>query len=172
MKGIIIALISVALILCMALPCLAAGTEPQAAEGEFNMENYLTEKIAPILAGVATSLVALFGGLSKIKSAVNGLDKSGKELSDIKEAVKSTLSDFERQLKDGIADIEAKISAVPEIKEGYDEIKRSCEELKEQSKSLGEALRLGFEAIPEAVKCGNARKISILTNPEPSKEAE
>ena len=172
MKGIIIALISVALILCMALPCLAAGTEPQAAEGEFNMENYLTEKIAPIIAGVATSLVALFGGLSKIRSTVSGLDKTGKELTSIKEAVETAISELERQFKDGIADIEAKISAIPEIQEGYGEIKKSCEDLKEQARSLGEALKLGFEAIPEAVKCGNARKIAILTESEPSKEAK
>ena len=71
-----------------------------------------------------------------------------------------------------ISDIEEKIKSVPEIKEGYDEIKESCLKLKEQNERLLEALRLGFESIPEAVKCGNARKIAILSELESSKESE
>jgi len=197
MKGIFIAIISVALIICISLPCLAAGTEPyvtdgadtgKTAEGEddnlsvkgldgeptdtFNMEEYLTEKIIPVILGVATSIVALLGGLGKIKSAASGLDKSGKELTDIKEEVYSTLSGLERQLKDGIGEIEERLSRIPEIKEGYDEIRESCERLTEQNKNLSEALRLGYEALPQAVKCGNARKIAILTDSEELEEAK
>ncbi len=186
MKKLLIALFSVLLLLCMSLTCFGEevyegdtvtersytveAEDVDTEDTEFTIKKYLTERIAPIIAGVATSLVALFGGFSKLKSAVSGLDKTGKELKDIRDGISSTLSGIEGELKKGISQIEEKISSVPEIKEGYDEIRESCLRLKEQNERLLEALKLGFESIPEAVKCGNARKIAILSEAESSKE--
>ena len=169
MKKSLICIFSAILIICMALPCLAVGTE--ATDG-FDMESYLTEKIVPVLMGVATSVVALFGGLAKIRGAVNGLDKTGKEIGEIKKSAELTLSGLEKELEKGISRIEAEINGIPEIKEGYEEIRESCRALKEQNEKLLLALRLGFESFPEAVKCGNAHKIAVLTENESSAEAE
>ena len=199
MKGIFIAIIMALCISLMAIPCFAQGTtdkdlseeigigeaasDSQANdmadsplkdenEEDFNIEKYLTEKIIPVIAGVATSVIALMGGLAKIKGAVGGLDKTGKELTDIKERAKSTLDGMERELKDGIADIEKKLEGIPEIREGYDKIKEGCQELRIQNEKLLEALRLGFESLPETVKCGNARKIALLMDKDTCKETE
>ena len=184
MKGILITILAVMLIFGMALSCLAASpdntkdyTDPSynedtAEDGRFDIREYLTEKIAPIIAGVATSLVALLGGFAKLKSAVCSIDRSGKELDTLREGVKSTLSGVETQLKKGLCDIEEKLKGVPEIKESYDEIRASCLKLEEQNEMLLEALKLGFESFPEAVKCGNARKIAIMSELCTGKETE
>ena len=62
-----------------------------------------------------------------------------------------------------MCDIQTKIKDIPEIKDGYEELKRNTEELSKQNRALLEALKLGFESLPEAVVSGNARKISIIT---------
>lgn len=178
MKGILIGIISVALIISLALPCFCSEPKTEMSETEasnadsFDMESYLTEKIVPVIMGVATSLVALFGGLAKIRGAVNGLDKTGKEITQIRESVSKTMSGLERELRNGLEELEMKIDSIPEIKEGYKEIKESCKALTEQNGKLLEALCLGFESIPEAVKCGNAHKIAILTGIDIQKESE
>ena len=46
--------------------------------------------------------------------------------------------------------------------ESYEELKNNYSELLKQNKALMDALKLGFEALPEAVKSGNARKIAII----------
>ena len=134
----------------------------EAAE-EFDIKAYLTEKIAPIVAGVATSLVALGGTIYKIKSSLSTLDSSNESIKEIKKSAKDTLENVKTELTRGMCDIQTKIKDIPEIKEGYEELKKSAEELSRQNKALLEALKLGFESLPEAVVSGNARKISIIT---------
>ena len=135
----------------------------EAAE-EFDIKAYLTEKIAPIIAGVVTSLVALGGTVYKIKSSLSTLDSSNESIKEIKKSAKDTLENVKTELTRGMCDIQTKIKDIPEIKEGYEELKKSAEELTRQNKALLEALKLGFESLPEAVISGNARKISIITD--------
>ena len=135
----------------------------EAAE-EFDIKAYLTEKIAPIIAGVVTSLVALGGTVYKIKSSLSTLDSSNESIKEIKKSAKDTLENVKTELTRGMCDIQTKIKDIPEIKEGYEELKRNTEELSKQNRALLEALKLGFESLPEAVISGNARKISIITD--------
>ena len=145
----------------------AINTDNEAANGEateeFDIKAYLTEKIAPIIAGVVTSLVALGGTVYKIKSSLSTLDSSNESIKEIKKSAKDTLENVKTELTRGMCDIQTKIKDIPEIKEGYEELKKSAEELTRQNKALLEALKLGFESLPEAVISGNARKISIIT---------
>ena len=136
--------------------------EPKTEEG-FDIKAYLTEKIAPIVAGVATSLVALGGTIYKIKSSLSTLDSSNDSIKEIKKSANDTLDNVKTELTRGMCDIQTKIKDIPEIKEGYEELNRNTEELSKQNRALLEALKLGFESLPEAVVSGNARKISIIT---------
>jgi len=129
----------------------------------FDIKEYLTEKILPIVAGVATSLVALGGTIYKIKSSLATLNSSNDSLSEVKKTVSSTLDNVKEELAKGICQVQTKIKDIPELKEGYEELKSSYNELIKQNKALLEALKLGFESLPEAVRSGNARKIAIIT---------
>lgn len=142
---------------------VSTDTEEPSTEESFDIKAYLTEKIAPIVAGVATSLVALGGTIYKIKSSLSTLDSSNDSIKEIKKSAKDTLDNVKTELTRGMCDIQTKIKDIPEIKEGYEELKRNTEELSKQNRALLEALKLGFESLPEAVVSGNARKISIIT---------
>ena len=152
------------LIIAMSVTVYASETEPSE---ESSLQTYLTERVAPIIAGVATSLVALMSTVSRVRSSLSGLDLTRKEIKELKEQAQNTLSNVQNDLADGIRCMERTASEIPEIKEGYEEIKESCLRLKEQNERLMEALKLGFESFPETVKCGNARRIAILTESLP-----
>lgn len=142
---------------------MSIDTEEPSTEESFDIKAYLTEKIAPIIAGVVTSLVALGGTVYKIKASLSTLDSSNESIKEIKKSAKDTLENVKTELTRGMCDIQTKIKDIPEIKEGYEELKRNTEELSKQNRALLEALKLGFESLPEAVVSGNARKISIIT---------
>ena len=159
MKKFLIALFIIALSLALATVCTASVEEAE----EFNLENYVTEKIAPVAAGVITSLVAVFGAFLKIKSTVTSLGASAEAINELKEAASTTLNGIKAELKRGISDVENKIGELPEIKESYKELIASCQRLKEQNLALLEPVKTGFEAIPQAVENGAANKIAALT---------
>ncbi len=158
MKKILIALFTVALVISLATFC--AGAEP---DGEFNIKEYAAEKIAPVAVGVITSIIAVIGALQKIKSTVSTLNSSSAAIKELKEAADSTLSGIKAELHKGISDVYGKIKDVPEIKEGYSELLASYNQLKEQNAALLEAIKTGFEAIPQAVESGAASKIAAIS---------
>ena len=149
------------------------GTEADAQREEddaFDLKSYLTEKVVPVAVGVLTSIVALMGTVAKVKSSLVTLDSSSKGLKERRETVGSTLKSVKEELDSGIAEIKGSVEAIPQIKEGYKELAEGYEALKNQSRQLMEAIKAGFEAMPDAVEKGAVRKIAILT--EKSREEE
>ncbi|MBQ9743491.1 MAG: hypothetical protein IJW19_00005, partial [Clostridia bacterium] len=143
-----------------------ASEEPKVDEGDgdTDLKEYLMEKIAPIAAGVITSLLALATTIKRIKGTISTLNSSTGALNDVKEAVADTLEGVKSELKNGISEIEKKISDIPELKEDYEMLKNEYKTLKEQNALLMEAFNLGFASIPDAVRSGNARKIAIVSD--------
>ena len=129
---------------------------------DFDIQSYLTEKILPVVAGVATSIVSLGGTIYKIKSSLSTLNCSNESLKEIKNTVSGTLDNVKSELAKGLCEVQTKVKEIPELKESYSELKNNYSELLKQNKALMDALKLGFEALPEAVKSGNARKIAII----------
>ncbi len=129
---------------------------------DFDIQSYLTEKILPVVAGVATSIVALGGTIYKIKSSLSSLNSSNESLKEIKNTVSGTLDNVKTELAKGLCEVQTKVKEIPELKESYSELKNNYSELLKQNKELMDALKLGFEVLPEAVKSGNARKIAII----------
>ena len=129
---------------------------------DFDIQSYLTERILPVVAGVATSIVALGGTIYKIKSSLSSLNSSNESLKEIKKTVSGTLDNVKTELTKGLCEVQTKVKEIPELKESYSELKNNYSQLLKQNKALMDALKLGFEALPEAVKSGNARKIAII----------
>ena len=137
-------------------------TEDADDGANFDLASYIIEKIIPVAAGVATSLVALGGTIYKIRGSLSTLNSSNDSLKEVKKTVSQTLDNVKRELTSGLHQVEDKISDIPEIKESYKELKTNYSELIKQNKALLEAIKLGFESMPEAVQSGNARKIAII----------
>ena len=129
---------------------------------DFDIQSYLTERILPVVAGVATSIVALGGTIYKIKSSLSSLNSSNESLKEIRKTVSGTLDNVKSELTKGLCEVQTKVKEIPELKESYSELKNNYSQLLKQNKALMDALKLGFEALPEAVKSGNARKIAII----------
>ena len=165
MKKILTALFTVILVISLATVC--AGAEPGA---EFNIKEYATEKIAPIAVGVITSLIAVFGAFQKIKSTVSSLNSSSSAIKELKDAADSTLSGIKTELTGSMSQLRDKIKDIPEIKESYNELLTSYNQLKEQNAALLEAIKIGFEAIPQTVESGAASKIALITKALPKEE--
>ncbi|MBR7101299.1 MAG: hypothetical protein IKC74_03325 [Clostridia bacterium] len=171
MKKFLIAVFSALLIITMALFCFAeeeALTEEPAQTDEvteeFSVKEYITEKIAPIAVGVATSLIAFIGAFQKIKSTVSSLNSSSSAIKELKDVASDTLSGIKEELDKGIKSVQETVKNVPEIKDDYNGLIESYKQLKEQNAALLEALKTGFESIPQAVESGAARKIALLSN--------
>lgn len=166
MKRILTAIFVIAMLCTLSLTCFAEGvSDVNGAETEeFDFKSYLTEKIIPIAAGVATSLIALGGAIAKIKGTISTLNNSSGALNDVKTAVSGTLENVKGELKSGLSEIEEKIKDVPELKEAFYTLETEYKKLMEQNAALMEALKIGFGSIPDAVKNGSARQIAIISD--------
>jgi len=177
MKKILITVFIAALTLSMALSCIATtgagGSEGDSHTDESSgayIKEYVTEKIAPVAVGVATSLIAFIGAFGKIRASLSALNSSSDAIKELKETSSSTLKGIKAELDRGLTSVYETVKDVPEIKEGYCELISSYNQLKEQNAALLEAIKTGFEAIPQAVESGAARKIAILNNIVASEE--
>ena len=130
---------------------------------EFDFEEYLTERIAPVCVGVATSLIALIGTISKVKASVTSIASSEQVIKEVKEITGNTLSSIKEELYNGLKEMESHVCQIDEVKEGYYELKERYEELVKKNKDLMESIKLGFESIPDVVQSGAARKIAIIS---------
>lgn len=159
MKKALFALALIVTCLLLTVPVLGATETDSAAP---SLTEYITDKIIPIVAGVATSLIALIGAIGKLRSSVSSLDSSSAVITKLKDEVGATLERMNGELNMGIRSIESTVADVPELKKSYEELRLAYSELKHQNQLLMEAIALGFSSIPDAVECGGARKIAII----------
>ena len=126
-----------------------------AQEEESELKEYITEKILPVIIGVATSsfgFVAVLGTISR----------SLKSLKDTKESfsseAKKRQEEFEKgcwALEDKAQELSKTVSDVPELKDKLNELICECA-------LLAEILTLGFSANTEIIKSGKGKKMSVL----------
>ena len=163
MKKIIFTIITVfILVSLLSVSAFATGEGAEITE-EFDFETYLTEKIAPICVGVATSLIALIGTIGKVKASLTSINSAEKVIKEVKETTSNTLSAIKSELNNGIKEMEGHVCQIDEIKEGYEMLKAGYEQLLKKNKDLMEAIKLGFASMPDAVESGAARKIAIIS---------
>ena len=128
------------------------------------LQNYVEEKIVPVIIGVATSIVALLSTLKGVFNALRGLKESkdtfDKEQAKIKENSKKELEQIKRKYDE----IKVAVECVPLISE---EIKALCNKtsiLSQEIAGLSKIASLGFSKESELVREGKSREIVRLAN--------
>ena len=149
------------LLACICLSCVANAQEQATAE-EDDVSEYIQEKIAPVVAGVLTSVVALVTTLGSISKSLTSLkDTKSSFTAEAKERAESFNLSTE-MLKAQAKEIKEMIGCVPELEGQLLQLKSEVENLICQSTTLAEILTLGFSANSEIIKSGRGEVMSTL----------
>ena len=132
------------------------GPESKTESGEETEEKeelsvYIKEKIAPIVVGVATSVIALLGAIGSIRKALFSLK-------DTKEVLMLAQSTFNDELEK----IRNEIKGVPELKDKFENLSEDISSITEELKTIMEILALAYSSDEKLVKCGKASKMYKL----------
>ena len=160
MKRILTLCIAFMLCIGLAFTCMASTEAAEQVENgqddeEWNVKEYVQEKIVPVAVGVITSVLALL-------ATIGTVSRSLKSLSELKEGfggeAKKRQEQFEKEaelFKEKAEELKAAVSDIPTLKEQVCSLTKEC-------RLNSEILALGFSANPEIVKSGKGRKMSIL----------
>lgn len=160
MKKVLLTLLAIALCFSLALPVLAQ--EPSETGDSVEIKSYLQDKIAPVVAGVLTSVLALISTLSSISKSLGALkDTKSSFTAEAKERAES-FDVSTKMLKAQVEEIKKTIEAVPFLEGELVQLKEEVESLIEQCYTLAEILTLGFSANGEIIKSGKGHKMSVL----------
>ena len=160
MKRPLFIIFALALCLCFSSVCFASDAE--AVELAGNIEQYITERIVPIVVGVLTSLVALITVLRKIFSALKSLnDTKDTFVEEAKERASAFRSNTEL-LESKAQEIKKTVEGVPTIEEQMTQLKGEMTTLIDECNVLAEILSLGFSANSEVIKSGKGKQMAGL----------
>lgn len=143
-------------------PPLQEGEEiPESAE-EFDLKEYIKEKIVPVVVGVLTSASALLATLAAIKRSLSSI---GETKEAFKKESKSREESFQKEselLAKKAEELERVASLVPKLQEEILVLERNTQSLIGECANLGKMISLGFSQDERVVSSGNGKKISKL----------
>lgn len=152
--------LALAFSLCLISVCSAE--EMTEGEGGVELKDYITEKIAPVVAGVLTSVIALVTTLGSIAKSLNSLKDTKSTFS--KEAHERAVS-FSRSaklLENKAEELKAAVECVPQLEGELIQLKKDIELLTSQCVDMAEILCLGFSANSDIIRSGKGKKMSVL----------
>ena len=169
MKKILIAFFAFVLCFCLCGICAAENnpsTESVQGEAENSpsvesegeerdLKEYITDKILPIIIGVATSSLGFVAVLGTISRTLKSLKDTKESFSSEAKKRQEAFDEATRLLKEKTDELEALVRDVPELK-------GRLEELTQESELLAEILTLGFSANSEIIKSGKGKRMSVL----------
>ena len=157
-KLIIFASLFLLVCLCFSSVALAQGEERDG----WDAQEYVEEKIAPVVAGVLTSVIALITTLGSISKSLGALkDTKTSFTAEAKERAESFSLSTE-MLKAQAKEIKEMIECVPELESQLTELKTEVLTLVDQCATLSEILTLGFSANAEVIKSGKGQRMASL----------
>jgi hypothetical protein len=167
MKKLIKILIFV-LCLMLALCISASATAPQNEE----LKAYVGEKIMPVVAGVATSLIALLSTLKSIFKSLKDLKGERDSLGRVQSEIKDQNARDLEQIKAGYEELRVLLADVPSIKEELNSISKATQALIVSISRLSKISSLGFLQSPEVIKSGKGKEIALLAKQNQEVEDE
>ena len=148
-------IIAFALLLAISLVSVAS------AQGD-ELKSYVEERIAPILAGVMTSIIALLGTLRGIFSMIKGVKESKDIFENHQKSLKEDNKRFLDQIKDKYEEIKRDTESLPDLRNETNSLKSRIDDLCLEIANLSEMSSCGFSRNEELIRGGKARKIEIL----------
>lgn len=148
-----------ALSLCLSLVCSAeefTGTE------DTQLKDYITEKIAPVVAGVLTSAIALVTTLGSIAKSLNSLKDTKSAFSKEAQERADNFNTSTKLLENKADELKASVQCVPQLEGELIQLKKDIELLTSQCVDIAEILCLGFSANSDIIRSGKGKKMSVL----------
>lgn len=137
---------------------------PTTEEEEFNLYEYIKEKIIPVVVGVLTAASALLATLAAIKRSLNSISEAREG---IKKEAKARDAETEKRLKAMEKQVEELKNAVERVEEstkGVPDFESQIDNLSKVCSGMAKILSLGFSANPDVVKSGKGKKMQLLLN--------
>ena len=126
------------------------------SEGEErDLKEYITDKILPIIIGVATSSFGFVAVLGTISRTLKSLKDTKESFSSEAKKRQEAFDEATRLLKEKTEELKALVRDVPQL---TDKLK----ELSEENELVAEILTLGFSANTEIIKSGKGKRMSVL----------
>ncbi len=141
--------------ICRAEDALTESAEEVQGNEDVNLKEYITERILPVIIGVATSsfgFVAVLGTISR----------SLKSLKDTKEAFSKEAKDRQENFDKATELLRAKADELEALVHDVPLLKEHLNELAQEEELLAEILTLGFSANADIIKSGKGKKMAIL----------
>ena len=161
MKKFLTVIFSLILIFTMALFCYAADEEvakDESVTDDFNLEDYIKDRIAPVLTGVLTSAVTVCLTLAQILKLIKSLKGS----KDLLEASKEQIEKVSKSTEGQIADIKEEIKKLSSLFGDFNSLKEVTEKCVGEIDTLARILTLAYSADDNLVRCGKAKEMALL----------
>ncbi|MBO5338237.1 MAG: hypothetical protein J6A96_00900 [Clostridia bacterium] len=137
---------------------------PTTEEEEFNLYEYIKEKIVPVVVGVLTATSALLATLAAIKRSLNSISEAREGIKKEAQArdakTEKRLEAMEKQvdkLTNAVERIEESTKGVPVFESQIDNLSKVCS-------GTAKILTLAYSANPDIVKSGKGKKMQLLLN--------
>ncbi len=141
------------------------------ATEEFNLYEYIKDKIVPVVVGVLTSASALLATLVAIKRSLTSISEAKesfkKESRARDEEVRKNNEVMQQRFERMEANVEKLQKAVERMEESTKGVPGFEERIAEMSKlcsGMAKILTLGFSANADVVKAGKGKKMELLLN--------
>ena len=141
----------------------AAITDAAEAE-EFNLYNYIKEKILPIVIGVLTSVSALLATLVAVKRSLNALHEEKDNYKKEAAALEKKVLESTKVLSDRVEKLQSAVDEIKKSTSGVPDFDARIEAVQNILTSTCEILTLGFSANADIIKTGKGKKMEILLN--------
>ena len=126
------------------------------SEGEErDLKEYITDKILPVIIGVATSSFGFVAVLGTISRTLKSLKDTKESFSSEAKKRQEAFDEATELLRAKADELEALVHDVPQL---TDKLK----ELREENELLAEILTLGFSANTEIIKSGKGKRMAML----------
>lgn len=144
---------------------------PTTKEEEFNLYEYIKEKIIPVVVGVLTAASALIATLAAIKRSLNSISEAREG---IKKEAKARDAENDKRLKimeNQVEELKRAVEKIEQSTEGVPNFESEIKGLSRVCSGMAKILSLGFSANPDVVKTGKGKKMQLLLN-ELTKEGD
>lgn len=136
------------------LEAMAQPSDEGEAE-EFDLKEYITEKILPVIIGVATSSLGFVAVLGTISRTLKGLK-------DIKDTFSGEAKKRQEEFKQSCQALESRARELEDLVADVPQLTGKVDALANECKLLAEILTLGFSANSEIIKSGKGKKMAML----------
>ncbi len=129
-----------------------------------SLKEYIEEKIAPIIVGVVTSIIALLSTLKGIFSALKGLRESKATFESEQTKIRENSERELQKITEKYGEIKTELEGVYRLSPQLEAVDKRTLLLAQEIANLSKIVSIGFAGDKELIKDGKAREAVVLAN--------